>query len=836
MEKLKTYISLFSSAGVGCYGFKLENFQCIATNELIERRLQIQKFNNKCKYDTGYICGDITQNSTKDLIYNEILKWKRNEHIKNVDVVVATPPCQGMSVANHKKRANEIIRNSLVIESIKMIQAIHPTFFVFENVPSFMKTICTDVDGKDKPICEAIEYGLGNDYIFSSKIINFKNYGACSSRSRTIVIGVLKEKADDISPSELFPNFVKEKTLRETIGFLPSLTKMGEIDPKDIYHAFRKYPEHMREWIHDLKEGQSAFDNNDDKKKPHQVINGSIVINQKKNANKYTRQYWDKVGPCVHTRNDQLASQNTIHPSDDRVFSIRELMLMMTVPYSFKWSDDDFEYLNSMSLSQKIAFLKREEIKIRQSLGEAVPTIIFQSIAKKISNSIYSLTLSIKQIKEIIKNYHLFESENLIKFVENNPLNLCNNELSKISEMANSKRTDNAAFYTSKSLITEMMNQIDLPEKDSISILEPSVGVGNFIPFILQKFDSKKITLDVMDIDSTSLKVAKILIEKYFVPDNVKINYIHDDFLTHNFDKKYDFVIGNPPFGKIYKENVHLYLNDAINKSTQNISSFFLDKATKISENIFLVMPKFLLNTPEFLETRNYLKKHNIKCLIDFGENGFPGVLIETIAIYFNMSAKPKETLILSLPNKIKLVQLQKYIMDDIFPYWIIYRNKEFDDVCNKLIFGKFYVFRDRQMTNTILKSSHLKNNIRVLKSRNISDNMEIIDIKEYDSYIDSEIAKKLSVYKYLNADNVYLTPNMTYKPRMILKPKGTLVNGSIAILVPFDNNLVLTKEQMQYFSSNEYRSFYRIARNCQTRSLNVDSCSVYFYGVLKEE
>ncbi len=183
MEKLKTYISLFSSAGVGCYGFKLENFQCIATNELIERRLQIQKFNNKCKYDTGYICGDITQNSTKDLIYNEILKWKRNEHIKNVDVVVATPPCQGMSVANHKKRANEIIRNSLVIESIKMIQAIHPTFFVFENVPSFMKTICTDVDGKDKPICEAIEYGLGNDYIFSSKIINFKNYGACSSRS-----------------------------------------------------------------------------------------------------------------------------------------------------------------------------------------------------------------------------------------------------------------------------------------------------------------------------------------------------------------------------------------------------------------------------------------------------------------------------------------------------------------------------------------------------------------------------------------------------------------------------------------------------------------------------
>ena len=36
-----TYISLFSSAGIGCYGFKLEGFDCIATNELIARRLEI---------------------------------------------------------------------------------------------------------------------------------------------------------------------------------------------------------------------------------------------------------------------------------------------------------------------------------------------------------------------------------------------------------------------------------------------------------------------------------------------------------------------------------------------------------------------------------------------------------------------------------------------------------------------------------------------------------------------------------------------------------------------------------------------------------------------------
>ena len=44
-----------------------------------------------------------------------------------------------------------------------------------------------------------------------------------------------------------------------------------------------------------------------------------------------------------------------------------------------------------------------------------------------------------------------------------------------------------------------------------------------------------------------------------------------------------------------------------------------------------------------------------------------------------------------------------------------------------------------------------------------------------------------------------------------------------------------LFERQMEYFSSAEYRKFYQIARNYQTRSLNVDATSVFFYGVLKE-
>ena len=72
-----TYVSLFSSAGIGCYGFKMENFECVATNELIERRLNVQKVNHKCKYESGYIYGDITLDKTKEALFNEIKMWNK---------------------------------------------------------------------------------------------------------------------------------------------------------------------------------------------------------------------------------------------------------------------------------------------------------------------------------------------------------------------------------------------------------------------------------------------------------------------------------------------------------------------------------------------------------------------------------------------------------------------------------------------------------------------------------------------------------------------------------------------------------------------------------------
>mgnify|MGYP002715351217 CR=1 FL=1 len=829
-----TYISLFSCAGVGCYGFKQAGFECIATNELIERRLHVQKYNNKCKYESGYICDDITTDEAKQKIFTEIKRWEKSGNDR-VDVLIATPPCQGMSVANHKKTQDEIVRNSLVVESIYLIQKISPRFFIFENVAAFMKTGCTSPDGTVKAIGEVITEELSEKYIIASRILNFKNYGSNSSRTRTVVIGVSREMAEYVAPIELYPAYVREATLRSVIGHMPTL-QWGEICSTDFYHAFRTYPEEMRCWIHDLGEGECAFDNEDELKRPHKVVDGKIIPNIQKNGDKYTRQYWDKAAPCIHTRNDQLASQSTIHPEEDRVFSIRELMKIMTIPEEFKWVDKTVEELNALPEKNKYLLLKKEEIKIRQSIGEAVPTAIFFQIACNIRSFMQQEHFSNTVITQTIEKFELGDTEKLIAFIEQNPLNLGVATLARMAELTNSKRENNAAYYTNKFIINEIYKNLPDFEKKEIHILEPSVGVGNFLPFIYKKYeDMEKVHIDLVDIDEKNLQILKLLLSKQQQPANVEIHFICDDALLHSFERHYDLVIGNPPFTKLKSKDAAKYLNDNVNKNTTNTFEFFLEKALKISDHVAMIMPKAILNTPEFSATREFISKMRVTCIQDYGENGFQGVLVETVCLFVNPKEKPGTTKVESLTLKKCSRQKQNYIMDKKYPYWIIYRDKFFDHISEQLEFNKFTVFRDRQITNRNTIQEKRKGCLRVLKSRNISDDgKKIIDIPGYDSYIAEATAKKLNAYKFIGDESVYLTPNMTYKPRVMKNNGNILVNGSVAVLIPKEE-LRLSDKQMEYFSTEEYRKFYQIARNYQTRSLNVDAASVFFYGVLKE-
>jgi len=510
-------------------------------------------------------------------------------------------------------------------------------------------------------------------------------------------------------------------------------------------------------------------------------------------------------------------------------------MMMMTIPSSFKWTNIPEQTLNSLSIEKKRAFLKKEEIKIRQCLGEAVPTAIFDSIAEKIAFFFSRQHLSDAEVKKLIDTTDLGTLDSVISYISANFDTVGISSISKVVEYANAKREHNAAFFTDKSILNEIMKYLPDIDKDVVRILEPSVGTGNFVPFIIKKYAAvKSIIIDVVDIDPDVISVLKYIISKFRLPANVTINFITDDFLLHKFNERYDLVIGNPPFNKLGSNNksLKLYRAQAVNSDTTNTFSFFLEKAVQISDYVSLIVPKFLLNTPEFRKTREILERKHIDSIIDFGENGFKGVLVETVCVNINTLESAAKTTIHSMTEQVTIIQKQSYITDPAFPYWLIYRNDFFDKIAKRLTFDVFTVFRDRQITNKLLSA---QGDIRVVKSRNINDSgTQIVNIEGYDSYISADNARQLSVYAYYETDNVYLTPNMTYKPRLIKKPPYVLVNGSVAILTLKDG-YTINETQRGYFSTDEYRAFYKIARNYQTRSLNVDSNSVFFFGLLKE-
>lgn len=841
-KKAFTYISLFSCAGVGCYGFKQAGFKCVATNELSSRRIAVQKYNHKCDRDEGYICGDITLDSTKELIFNEIKWWKENKHISEIDVVIATPPCQGMSIFNHKKNDRDIERNSLVIESLKLVKKIQPKFFVFENVPAFMDTECIVEGDKRCSISDAHQLLLADDYLYYADTINFKFYGSNSSRTRTLVIGVRKNLVQYISPIELFPDRKEEHTLREVIGDLPSLSRMGEISNTDIYHSFRAYPEYMRGWIAELGEGESAFDNADPSKRPYKIgKDGSIIQNVNKAGDKYKRQVWDKVGLSIHTRNDQLASQNTIHPSDDRVFSIRELMRMMTIPDDFEWSDLSCAVLSALPIERKRAFLKKEETNIRQCIGEAVPTAIFRSIAGNIQAFLSVKHYSDGYIRKIIKENSLNNVNTLLEYIKNSGRVSCQKEglsvstLSRVAELSNNSRVENAAYYTGKDTLTEVFQHLPSFEKEEIRILEPAVGSGNFIPFLIKKYAyAKTVIIDVMDTDEDALKIFNALLQLQVVPRNVYINVIQDDYITHDFSSlHYDLIIGNPPYLKLSTKSSNLgYYRKLQNDDIcSNLAGFFISKSLNMGDYVALILPKNILCNAEYQITRARMANKRIVALLDFGETGFRGVHIETIFMVINTQSHPGKLLVKSIPRKEQLQQKQRYITDKKLPNWVIYRNDLFDSVLQNKRFSVFSAFRNRQITNGSVSEC---DGIWVVRSRNIPrDGKSIQHIDGYDMYIKQNEVKNQEVMKFLDRDDVYLVPNMTYYPRMIKKPRGILTNGSVAILIP-NEGITVSESDIEYIASAEFEDFYRIARNHATRSLNIDNVSVKYFCVNK--
>lgn len=365
-------LSLFANIGVAEAYLDQIGVKVVVANEVVEKRA---RFYRHLYPECNMIEGDITDKS----IFRKVIDAAK---IEGVDVIMATPPCQGMSIAGDMNPYDE--RNSLVKYAIDAICEIKPKYVFLENVPQQLTTPI-EYNNQEMTIPEYIIMRLGNDYqINIGKIINTEDYGIPQTRKRAIILMArnglpyweFPKKEDHIITLEeafegipdLFPE-IKEKEYRDV---LPMNSKEAL-----TYHKWHKPPKHVWrnvECVLYTPTGNTAFDNkvHFPKRKDGVRVKGYDTT--------YHRMFWNKPAPTVTMYNGIMGSQNNVHPgkpwkidkngdmmyTNPRVLTIYELLIVSSLPID--WNIPDWA----------------PDILIRHGIGEGIPPLLVKKIFMQI--------------------------------------------------------------------------------------------------------------------------------------------------------------------------------------------------------------------------------------------------------------------------------------------------------------------------------------------------------------------------------------------------------------------------------------------------------------------
>ncbi len=342
-------LSLFANAGIAEARLDNTNLEILVANELLQERA---KFYQEMYPNSTMVQGDITD----PVIYEEVLELAIK---KKCNFIIATPPCQGMSIAGKMKEDDP--RNLLIKQAIKAVIDLQPEYVLIENVVGVLKTYILDQNEKIK-IVDYIKDKLEPfGYTINPYILNAADYGTPQNRKRAIFL--ISKRGFWFPPQ-------KEKliSLEEAISYLPPL-ESGETSPIPFHSAKVHNQRHIL-WMKHTPSGKSAFDN-------------QVFYPQKENgikisgfATSYKRMSWDKPAPTITMANGSISSQNNVHPgrikedgtySDARVLTLKEIFILTGLP-------DDWTPPTWAS-----------ELLIRKVIGEGVPPKLIEKLLNNIN-------------------------------------------------------------------------------------------------------------------------------------------------------------------------------------------------------------------------------------------------------------------------------------------------------------------------------------------------------------------------------------------------------------------------------------------------------------------
>jgi DNA (cytosine-5)-methyltransferase 1 len=345
-------ISLFSSAGIGELFLEEVGIEIKIANEIIEKRAECYKhfFPN-----TKVITGDIRDPSIKKQIISSASK--------NTKLLIATPPCQGLSSLGKNKNQESFEndeRNFLIFDAFEIIDKLDLDYILFENVPKFLD-MYFPFKTKVRTLVEILEIKYGQKFKIESSVLDSQFYGVPQTRPRAI-IKMYKPNLTWLNPKKTTPI-----NLEHAIGHLPSIE--AGMSSNIPLHSAKPHDKRIIQALKHTPTGKSALQNkiHFPKKENGEKIKGF--------HNTYKRMTWDHPAHARTTYSGSLSSHNNVHPgrpkkdgtySDARVLTILETFIVHSMKENThfpEWATDTF---------------------IRQAIGESIPPLLLKKVLEGI--------------------------------------------------------------------------------------------------------------------------------------------------------------------------------------------------------------------------------------------------------------------------------------------------------------------------------------------------------------------------------------------------------------------------------------------------------------------
>lgn len=174
-------------------------------------------------------------------------------------------------------------------------------------------------------------------------------------------------------------------------------------------------------------------------------------------------------------------------------------------------------------------------------------------------------------------------------------------------DISKKDKKNNGIYFTPPNTVSKNIDFLEKYLVDFKDVLEPSCGSCEYILQLNEKYKHLEIT---------GIELNKKIYDSVKELENEKITIYNDNYLTYKNNKKYDLIIGNPPYFVMKKNDVDKEYYNYFD-GRPNIFILFIIKSLKLLKNngiLSFVLPKSFVNCLYYNKTRGYINE-NFKIL-----------------------------------------------------------------------------------------------------------------------------------------------------------------------------------------------------------------------------